>query len=265
MFGQHIFKENTVNFIEIKRSDSIFYVILNRPEKKNALNLEMINQLSETFVKLEKEESCKLIVIKGTGDMFSSGADLAWMQKQIDQTFEENLDESNQLFDMFNNLARITKPVVCYVHKFVMGGAIGLVACSDYCFAEDTTKFCFSETKFGLAPSVISPFILAKCNFNSVQKQMLFAEYFDANQAKSMGLVHETAPQTELALKFEAFLKHLANLDLEAVRETKMLIQQIHKTNFEEYRNLTTNLISKMRVKDEAQNRLKFFLESKST
>jgi methylglutaconyl-CoA hydratase len=250
-----------VNYIEIKKTDSIYYVILNRPDKKNALNLEMITELSATFSELEKDDSCKLIVIKGAGDMFSSGADLSWMQKQIDQTFEENLNESNQLFDMFNNLSRITKPVVSYVHKYVMGGAIGLVACSDYCFAEDQTKFCFSETKFGLAPSVISPFVLAKCNFNSIQKQMLFAEFFEAKDALAMGLVHAVAPQQDLAKNFESFIKHLASLDLHAVRETKKLIQDIKKINFEDYRNMTTNLISKIRVQEEAQSRLKEFLE----
>lgn len=250
-----------MNFIEIKKTDSIFEVILNRPDKKNAMNLEMINELSETFLALEKDDDCKLIIIKGSGDAFSAGADLAWMQKQIELTFEENLNESNQLFDMFKNLSAITKPVVSYVHKFVMGGAIGLVACSDYCFAEDKTQFCFSETKFGLAPSVISPFILAKCNVNHVQKQMLFAEFFDANKALQMGLVHSVAPQSELAEKFQNFIKHLASLDLNAVRETKKLIQEIRKDGFEDYRNLTTNLISKLRVEDEAQSRLKEFLE----
>jgi methylglutaconyl-CoA hydratase len=162
---------------------------------------------------------------------------------------------------MFNNLSRITKPVVSYVHKYVMGGAIGLVACSDYCFAEDQTKFCFSETKFGLAPSVISPFVLAKCNFNSIQKQMLFAEFFEAKDALAMGLVHAVAPQQDLAKNFESFIKHLTSLDLHAVRETKKLIQDIKKINFEDYRNMTTNLISKIRVQEEAQSRLKEFLE----
>lgn len=250
-----------MNYIEIKKSDSIFEIILNRPDKKNALNLEMIEELSSTFLELEKDDACKLIIIKGAGDVFSAGADLGWMQKQIDQTFEENLNESNKLFDLFKNLSNISKPVVTYVHKFVMGGAIGLVACSDYCFAEDQTQFCFSETKFGLAPSVISPFILAKCEINLVQKQMLFAEFFDAHKALQMGLVHTVAPQGDLANAFDHFIKHLANLDLNAVRETKRLIQEIRKNNFEDYRNLTTNLISKLRVQDEAQSRLKEFLE----
>ncbi len=250
-----------MKFIELKKTDSIFYIILNRPDKKNALNFELIEELSNTFIELEKDDACKLIVIKGSGDVFCSGADLSWMQKQIDQTFEENLNESNILFDMFKNLSLITKPVVSYVHKYVMGGAIGLVACSDYCFAEEDTKFCFSETKFGLAPSVIAPFILNKCNFNHIQKQMLFAEFFTANEAYNIGLVHSVDTQAELSKKFENFLKHLASLDLAAVREAKKMILEIRKSSFEDHRNITTNLISKLRVQDEAQGRLKKFLE----
>lgn len=250
-----------MNFIEIKKTDSIYYIILNRPDKKNALNLEMIEELSQTFSDLEKDDTCQLIVIKGAGDAFSAGADLAWMQKQIDQTFEENLNESNKLFDMFLNLSNITKPVISYVHKFVMGGAIGLVACSDYCFAEEDTKFCFSETKLGLAPAVISPFVLAKCSFNLVQKQMLFAEFFNSEDSLKMGLVHSVGNQADLSEKFDQFLKHLGSLDLKAVRETKKLILELRKNNFEEHRNTTTNLISKLRVESEAQTRLKEFLE----
>ncbi len=249
-----------MNFIEIEKSDSIYQIILNRPDKKNALNLEMISELSETFKSLEKDEACKLIVIKAAGDTFSAGADLAWMQKQIDQTFEENLNESNILFDMFLNLSQISKPVVTYVQKYVMGGALGLLACSDYVFAESNTQFCFSETKLGLAPSVISSFILAKCNLSSIQKHMMFAEFFSADKALEMGLVHEVAIQSELILKFENFLKHLSHLDLSAVQETKRLIQSLNKVNFEESRVETTQLISKLRVGDEAQSRLKEFL-----
>ncbi len=254
-----------MNFIEIEKTDSIYQIILNRPDKKNAFNLEMIEELSETFKTLEKDDACKLIVIKGAGDTFSAGADLSWMQKQVEQTFEENLEESNKLFDMFFNLSQITKPVVTYAHKYVMGGALGLLACSDYCFAESKTMFCFSETKMGLAPSAISPFVLAKCNFSQIQKYMMFAEFFTAEDALQVGLVHEVDTQESLAVKFDEFLKHLSQLDLNAVRETKKLIQSINKPNFEDHRVSTTHLISKLRVETEAQTRLKNFLSKTKT
>lgn len=250
-----------MGYIELEKSESILQIILNRPDKKNAFNLEMITELSEAFKEAEKNSDNKLIIIKGAGDTFSAGADLSWMQKQISQTFEENLNESNTLFDMFLSLSMITKPVVTYVHKYVMGGALGLVALSDYCFAESDTKFCFSETKFGLAPSVIAPFILKKCSSSLILKQMMFAEFFNAQEALNMGLVHYVNTQTELINQYQGFLKHLSSLDLNAVRETKMLMQSIKKDSFDEYRNITTNLISKLRVNDEAQNRLKTFLE----
>lgn len=249
-----------MNFIEIEKTDSIYQIILNRPEKKNAFNLEMIEELSETFKNLEKDDSCKLIVIKAAGDTFSAGADLSWMQKQVEQTFEENLDESNKLFDMFLNLSLVTKPVIAYAHKYVMGGALGLLACSDYCFAETKTIFCFSETKMGLAPSAISPFVLAKCNFSAIQRYMMFAEPFSAEEALRVGLVHVVDSQDSLSVKFDEFLKHLSQLDISAVSETKKLIQSIKKPNFEDHRVSTTNLISRLRVEPEAQNRLKNFL-----
>lgn len=250
-----------MKFIELEKTENIFQVILNRPKKKNSLNLEMIVELSETFKDLEKNDECKLVIIKGAGSVFSAGADLNWMKDQINQSFEENLKESNQLFDMFLNLTKVTKPVITYVHKYVMGGALGLVACSDYCFAEDDTQFCFSETKLGLAPSVIAPFILSKCDASLAKRLMMFAEFFNSRTATELGLVHETLNSSDLKSAFDNHITRISHLDLNAVGQTKKLINEIKELDFENYRNRTTSLISKLRVEDEAQTRLKKFLE----
>lgn len=253
-----------MEFIEIEKQDSLGHIILNRPDKKNALNSEMMKELISAFKNFENDDEIKVIIIKGAGDTFCSGADLNWMKEQIQYDFQKNLEESNVLFDLFLTLNNIEKPVVSYVHNYVMGGAIGLAACSDYCFAEENTRFCFSETLMGLAPAVISPFILKKCNKSLVERYMLFAESFSSDQALKMGLVHRTAKQEELLKIFNAFLKQLSALDLDAVKATKKLLRDLNGVNFEDYRTRTTELISKLRVSLSAQERLKSFLEKKN-
>ena len=252
-----------MNLIKVESQDPFFHITLNRPQKKNAFNLQMILEFTEAVKDFTSRKECQALIIKGEGDTFSAGADLAWMKEQIHQSFDDNLKESNALFDMFLSIKNCKKPVICYVHKHVMGGAIGIVAASDYCFAVENTKFCFSETRMGLAPAVISPFILDKCSHSLAQRYMTFAELFDAHQAYQMGLVQFVGPIEKTQPAFDSFLNHLMQLDLEAVSKTKLLVRNLLNKNFEAYRDETTHLISHMRVQDSAQSRLKEFLERK--
>lgn len=252
------------DFIKVESQEPFFYIILNRPQKKNAFNLQMICEFTEAVKDLSLREKCQVLIIKGEGDTFSAGADLRWMKDQLHQSFEDNLKESEILFEMFLSLKNCKKPVISYVHNHVMGGAIGIVAASDYCFAVEGTKFCFSETRMGLAPAVISPFILDKCSYSLAQRYMNFAEFFDVCKAYEMGLIQVIGSKNEIHTLFNTFLDHLMQLDLKAVYETKSLIQNIRNKNFESYRDETTRLISHLRVQNSAQQRLKSFLERKT-
>ncbi len=254
-----------MGFIEIERKHSFAHVVLNRPDKKNAFNKAMIQELTQAFQSLNTEPAIKVIIIKGAGDTFCSGADLEWMQSQIANSFEQNLRESEELFEMFYTIKNCNKPVISYVHKYVMGGALGLVAASDYCFAEENTKFCFSETTMGLAPSVISSFILSKCNLGLSTPLMLFAEFFDAHKAKEIGLVHHVAKPDELLELFNKFLKHLEKLDLDAVFATKKILRAQQQMNEVDFKTQTTELISNLRVGESAQERLRSFLDKDKT
>lgn len=250
-----------MSIIEIEKKHSFAHVILNRPEKKNALTKEMMTTLAKHFNDLNHDSQIKAIIIKGAGDTFCAGADLEWMQSQIENSLEQNLKESEELFDLFWSIKSCVKPVISYVHKYAMGGALGLVAASDYCFAEENTTFCFSETRLGLAPSVISSFILSKCNIGMATPLMLFAEAFNAHKAKEIGLVHQVAPSQDLLEAFNKFIKHLEKLDLDAVIETKKLIQSQLWMDETDFKTKTTALISNLRIQDSAQSRLKEFFK----
>lgn len=247
--------------IEIEKKHSQAHLVLNRPDKRNAFNKQMIQEITKNFKELNDDPAVKVIIIKGSGDAFSAGADLEWMKSQIENSYDQNVAESEELFEMFESIKNCDKPVICYVHKYVMGGALGIVAASDYCFAEENTKFCFSETKMGLAPSVISSFVFSKCSIGAVTPLMLFAEFFTASKAKEIGLVHHIGKSEELLGQFQGFLKHLEHLDLDAVLETKKILREQLWMKESDFKNKTTSLISKLRIGDSAQERLKSFLQ----
>src|SRR5690606_25345597 len=130
-------------------------------------------------------------LLSGEGTSFCAGADLAWMKSMVDFTLEENLTDSERLFEMFEAVDRCPVPVVTKAHGHVMGGALGLLAASDVVIAEENTKFCFSEVRLGLAPAVISPFVVDKIGPFHARRWMLTAEVFSAIDALESGLVHK--------------------------------------------------------------------------
>ena len=232
---------------------------LNRPEVKNAFHPEMIHEISsffEEFIKHQKET--KLIVLKGEGNAFCAGADLNWMKSMVNFTLEENLADSKKLWTMFENIRLCSVPIVGVAQGSVFGGALGLLACCDYVFAEKSTQFCFSEVKLGLAPAVISDFISQKIPDAFFRPFMLSAEVFNSTQAMQMGLVHKIV---ESDFNLEAMLKNFMANGHEAMRETKQLLNiLLHEDNAEARKTYCTQVIATRRMSSEAQERLKKFL-----
>lgn len=241
---------------------SIKIVELNRPEVKNAFNPEMIGEITEAFKKLSNDKSVRLIVLKGAGTAFCAGADLNWMKSMVDFSFEQNIQDSEKLWEMFEAIAFCEVPVVGVVHGAAFGGALGLIACCDHVIAEEGTKFCFSEVRLGLSPAVISSFILRKCADAVVRPYMLNAEVFDATTAHRLGLVHAIKGNIH---PWPEDVRKYSGLGIEAIRETKKLLNEIEKSknqkSWAEQKKLTTKVISERRMSKEGQDRLKAFLK----
>lgn len=248
-----------MNFIKHEFIDDLCIVTLNRPEVKNAFDPLMIQEITQTFIDLNRNQKLKGIILQGYGTAFCSGADLAWMKNMIDYTYEENMKDSENLWNMFETIKNVQHPVLAKVHGAVFGGALGILACCDYVIAEEKTKFCFSEVRLGLAPAVISSFILRKCSDTFVRPYMISAEVFFAEAAAKMGLVHQIYCN-EIAI--EDLIKKISGNGLEGMRATKKLLNQLEASNLNEHKKITTDVISRLRVSEDAQKRLQNFLSN---
>ena len=250
-----------MKFIKIEDylSDSHFKIVtLNRPEVKNAFNPEMIAEITSAFKSFNSDKKLKVVILKGEGSAFCAGADLNWMKEMAAYSYEENILDSEKLWEMFDAVMSCEVPVVGIAHGAVYGGALGLLACCDSVYAAVQTKFCFSEVKLGLAPAVISSFVLRKISDSFVRPLMLSAAVFNTEKAISIGLAHESfngeAPLQEIT-------KTYATNGVEAMRETKKLLNAISNgASQSEHLSLTTQVISERRVSQEAQGLLKKFL-----
>lgn len=246
-----------MNFVRQEFLDDFCIVTLNKPEVKNAFDPFMIQEITKTFLDLNTNQEIKGIVLKGEGTAFCSGADLAWMKNMVNYTYEENIKDSNNLWNMFDAIKNVQHPVIAKVHGAVFGGALGILACCDYVVAEEKTKFCFSEVRLGLAPAVISSFILRKCADTFVRPYMLSAEVFSTTAAEKMGLVHQIFSNQ---IEIKDLIQKLSANGTDGMRETKKLLNRLEASHLNEHQKITTDVISRLRVSSEAQKRLQKFL-----
>lgn len=232
---------------------------LDRPAVKNAFDPEMIQEITDFFNTVNNEAHIKAVIIKGEGTAFCAGADLNWMKNMVNYSYEENLIDSRKLWDMFEAMKNCVHPLIAQAHGAVFGGALGILACCDYVFAEEKTKFCFSEVKLGLAPAVISSFILKKCADAFIRPLMLSGEVFNVGAAEGIGLVHMIYKES---LTVEDIIKKFVDNGTEGMRETKKLLNTLsQEIDEKEHIRLTTEAISRLRVSADAQERLQKFLQ----
>lgn len=246
-----------MNTIILTENTDHFHISLNRPEKRNALNTEMMTELIDCLAKLsQKIENQKFLVLTGEGKSFCAGADLNWMKAMVNYSLEENKKDSELLFETFNSVFTFPLSVVCKVQGHVFGGGLGLLAAADYCLANKDTVFSFSEVKLGLIPAVISSFVLNKANLSYAKAFMTSGERFSTSQAMQLGLVQKELTQETYNLVCESY----NSAGTQALIETKKLIQEQICIKPEGFKEKTIDAISNVRVSEEAQKRMNDFL-----
>ncbi len=250
--------------LKVGVSGRIATMTLNRPDVRNAFQPEMIRELTAAFAELSKREDISVVVLRGEGKSFCAGADLGYMKSMAAFSFEENVRDSGELFEMFWTMRLCPHPIVTRVHGHAMGGALGLIAVSDVVGAVEGTQFCFSEVKLGLAPAVISPFVLERMAVSHARRYMLTGEVFGTDEALKSGLVHFAGDEDAVDGFIEQTAKVISRNGPEAVRATKTLIMRISAENdWPGRRELTTRVIAERRASAEGQEGLRAFFEKR--
>ncbi len=233
--------------------DTILHVTLSRPERRNALNSELIKELTQIF----ESTTATAVVLRGEGQTFCAGADLDDMKNSKDQSYGDNLSEAQKLFGLFESIRNCKAVVVSFVHGAIFGGGLGLIAASDMALASPDTTFCFSEVRLGIAPAVISSFVLQKMNPGFARAMMISGRSFDAHQALQSGLVQAIGDEVWL----EDTLIQIKKNSPSAMNKTKTLCN--HILPVESFKKLTTELIAELRTSDEGQEGFNAFFEKR--
>lgn len=200
---------------------------LTRPELRNAFNDEVIAELTQAFTELGAREDVRVIVLAAEGPAFCAGADLNWMRRMADYDRAQNLADAARLAEMLRVIHHCPKPVIARVQGDVYAGGMGLVACCDIALSIDSAHYCLSETRLGLVPATISPYVMRAMGPRAAQRYCLSAERFDAAEALRIGFVHEVVPADQLDARVDAVAQALVNASPAAVRACKRLLQDV--------------------------------------
>jgi methylglutaconyl-CoA hydratase len=207
-----------VGAVRIEAEGGVARVTLARPERHNALDPATIAELTAAFADVG---DARAVVLAGDGPSFCAGGDVGWMRSTAGVTFDESVADAGRLRALLEAVDGCPAPVVARVHGHALGGGSGLVACCDVAIAVRDADFGFTETRLGLVPALISPFVLARIGTGAARRLFVTGERFDAETALRIGLVHELADDLDAAV--ERVVAALLAGGPEAVRAAKEL------------------------------------------
>src|SRR5689334_7254394 len=188
-----------MTMLKMDISKKVASLVLDRPDVHNAFNDALVQQITDAFTELGRRDDVRVIILRANGKSFCAGADLNWMKRMVDYSFEENLADARAVGRMYLAIAKCPKPVIARVHGAALGGGAGLVAACDIAIAIESVQFGFTEVKLGILPAIISPFVIGKIGPGRAREFFITGERFLAPVAMNMGLIQHVVSH-ELAL-----------------------------------------------------------------
>jgi methylglutaconyl-CoA hydratase len=252
--------------LRVAHDHGVARVTLARPEVRNAMNAALIAELAATFRDLAEEapEALRAIVLAGDGESFCAGADVAWMRASLDLSVAQNEADAARLAEMLEAIDSCPVPVIARVQGAALGGGMGLCAVADVVVATADTIFGFTETRLGILPAVISPFVLRRTGEGPARALFPTGERFGAERARQIGLVQEVLPDlAALDERIEEITDAIRSAGPTAVRAAKVVILDQRGLNAAERRQLTVQAIARQRTSAEGQEGLTAFLEKR--
>lgn len=239
-------------------------VWLNRPDKHNAFNAEMIAELIQALRQVSEDDSVRFLLLRGRGKHFSAGADLAWMQASAQLDYAANLHDAHELGELMSLLYHLPCPTLAVVQGAAFGGAVGLTACCDIAIGASEATFSLSEVRIGLVPAVISPYVVQAIGERATRRYALSAERFSGECARELGLLAECYPAAELEAEVEQWIANLLLNSPQAMRESKALLHSVGSGVLTDaLRQRTESVIAGIRVSEEGQEGLNAFLHKR--
>lgn len=247
----------------VVRSDrkGVRRLVLNRPEKKNALDAALIDALSMELRAAEADDSVRVVALEGAGKDFCSGADLAGLREMLDAPVLENLADADRLADLFRGIRRLAKPVVAVVRGRALAGGCGLATACDLVVAEESARFGYPEVRIGFVPAMVAALLVRSVAEKRAFELITRGDTVSAAEAERIGLINRVFPDAEFDAASTAYLAELAERSPAAVQLCKRILYQQDGLPFESGLRVGAQLNVIARLTEESRAGVARFLD----
>ncbi len=247
--------------LQYHTAERIAYLTLNRPDKRNALNVALVAALKEALQGANLDPGVKVIVLRANGKAFCAGADLETLQQLQRNSYEENLADSGQLAELFELMYTLPKPIVAQIQGHALAGGCGLAAICDFSFAVPAAKFGYTEVKIGFVPAIVSAFLVRKIGEGRARELLLSGEIIPAERAQAYGLINYVVEEADLESRVNAFARQLCTgTSGQSIAATKALLAQLPGLNLSASLQLAAQTNAQARATDDCRRGIGAFL-----
>ena len=184
--------------LDVQAEGGIVRLVLNRPDKRNAMSAQMLEELTAFAGREGADPATRAVILSGAGDVFCAGGDLDWMKAQIAADREGRMAEARKLAGMLRALNEMPAPLIGMIHGGAYGGGVGLACICDVAIAAHGARFGLTETRLGLIPATIGPYVIARMGEGRARRVFMSARLFDAQEAQDLDIVAKVVPPDAL-------------------------------------------------------------------
>jgi len=250
-----------MNLIKYNIENRTAYITLNRPEKRNALNDVMVSELKSAVKKAEEDKNAKLVILKAEGEAFCAGADLAYLQKLQSNSYEENLNDSKELAELFEMIYSSKKIFIAQVQGHAIAGGAGLATVCDFIFSVPDAKYGYTEVSIGFVPAIVSIFLLRKIGEAKAKELLLTGRIISAEKAMLMNIINKVVVKERLEEEVHSFANALLiNASEESLKLTKQLINEVQQLELKHALDFASEMNAKARETSDCKKGIQTFL-----
>ncbi|MFB6273268.1 MAG: enoyl-CoA hydratase/isomerase family protein [Salinibacter sp.] len=247
--------------IEVSTTDQVQTICLNRPDKRNALNAELVAALKSALAEADERDESRVLVLTGAGSAFSAGADLSSLRDMRDAGPMENQEDSRHLAELFRQIYHHPMPVIAKIDGHAIGGGCGLAAVCDFSYVAEGSTLGFTEVRIGFVPAIVMVFLRRKLGETTARDLLLRGRLMDATTAEELGLVTRALPEEELPGAVDDLAQEIAReTSGSAVALTKQMLARIPGMGLDEALDYAVQMNAFARGTDDCQAGIEAFL-----
>lgn len=247
--------------VELDEASGVNRIVLNRPERRNALSAILIDELKDALSHAGADDRVRVVGLAGAGPDFCAGADLREIQTSVEEGVLASLAEADALGELFLLLRRLEKPVVACVQGRALAGGCGLATACDLVVAAESARFGYPEVKLGFVPAMVMAILRRAVGERRAFELIALGEAVDATTAREFGLVCRVFPDEGFRESADGFLADLAGRSASALALSKRLLYRLDGADFEAGIRSGAEMNALARLTDDCQEGIRRFLE----